>query len=53
MLTHVGLGASHGRSLLSSFQDRGDVEVCDVHMPCREKMQLGSTVDVCVLSLCD
>lgn len=53
MLTHVGLGASHGRSLLSSFQDRGDVEVCDVHVPCREKMQLGRTVDVCVLSLCD
>lgn len=53
MLTHVGLGASHGGSLLSSFQDCGDVEVCDVHVPCRKKMQLSSTVDVCALSLCD
>lgn len=53
MLTHVGLCASHGGSLLSSFQDCGDVEVRDVHMPCREKKQLNSTVDVCALSLCE
>lgn len=53
MLTHVGLRASHGGSLLTSFQDRGDVEVRYVHVPCREKTQLNSTVDVCALSLCD
>jgi hypothetical protein len=53
MLTHVGLRASHGGSLLTSFQDRGDVEVRYVHVPCREKTQLSSTVGVCALSLCD
>ena len=53
VLTHVRLGAGHGGSLLSSFQDCGDVEVRDVHVPCREKMQLSSAVDVCALSLCD
>lgn len=53
MLTHVGLCAGHRGSLLTSFQDCGDVEVRDVHVPCREKTQLSSTVDVCALSLCD
>ena len=29
-LTHVGLGAGHGRSLFCPFHERGDVEVRDV-----------------------
>lgn len=53
MLTHVGLGAGHGGSLLGSFQDCGDVEVRDVHVPCREKTQLSSSVDISALSPCD
>lgn len=49
MLTHVGFGAGHGGSLLRSFHDCGDVEVRDVHVPCREKMKLASAEDVCAL----
>lgn len=53
MLTHVGLGAGHGGSLLCSFHDCGNVEVRDVHMPYREKIKLASAVDVHALPLCD
>lgn len=38
-LTHVGLGASHGRGPLGSSHHRRYVEVRDVHMPCRSTEQ--------------
>lgn len=49
MLTHVGFGAGHGGSLLCSFHDCGDVEVRDVHVPCREKTKLASAGDIFAL----
>lgn len=44
--THVRLGASHGGDPPLLGQHRGDVEVCDVHMPWRERRTTESVTSI-------
>lgn len=40
--THVRLGAGHGGDPHLPGQHRGDVEVCDVHVPWQERRTTGN-----------